>query len=127
MVAAGEEGVMAGEVDYFEIGTPDPDGARRFYGGLFGWSIGEPSEAAYSMIEGDRGGLWDSRGVGGGHWAVFYVRVDDVRAAITRAESLGATVAVPYVDNGAIEFAHLVDPQGNRFGVWRPKEQGPTV
>jgi predicted enzyme related to lactoylglutathione lyase len=31
---------------------------------------------------------------------------------------------VPYVDNGAIEFAHLVDPQGNRFGVWRPKQQG---
>jgi predicted enzyme related to lactoylglutathione lyase len=37
---------------------------------------------------------------------------------------LGATVAVPLVDNGAIEFAHLVDPQGNRFGVWKPKTQG---
>jgi predicted enzyme related to lactoylglutathione lyase len=30
-------------------------------------------------------------------------------------------VAVPLTDNGAIEFAHLVDPIGNRFGIWRPK------
>jgi len=28
---------------------------------------------------------------------------------------------VPFVDNGSIEFAHLLDPQGNRFGVWHPK------
>jgi predicted enzyme related to lactoylglutathione lyase len=31
-------------------------------------------------------------------------------------------VAIPFTDNGVIEFAHLVDPLGNRFGVWRPKE-----
>jgi uncharacterized protein len=41
--------------------------------------------------------------------------------AIDRAVGLGASVAVPFVDNGAIEFAHLTDPSGNRFGVWRPK------
>jgi predicted enzyme related to lactoylglutathione lyase len=118
---------MAGQIDYFEVGSPDPDASRRFYGGLFGWRIGEPGPAAYSMIEGDQGdqgGLWDSRGLGGGRWAIFYVHVDDVRAAIAQAEALGATVAVPYVDNGRIEFAHLVDPQGNRFGVWRPKSDG---
>jgi uncharacterized protein len=28
---------------------------------------------------------------------------------------------VPLTDNGPLEFAHLQDPQGNRFGVWRPK------
>jgi len=55
-------------------------------------------------------------------WAIFYVQVDDVKAAIAQAESLGASVAVPFVDNGTIEFAHLLDPQGSRFGVWRPKQ-----
>ncbi|HSN35037.1 MAG TPA: hypothetical protein VLT34_01690 [Arthrobacter sp.] len=39
--------------------------------------------------------------------AIFYVQVDDVKAAIARAESLGASVAVPFADNGAIEFADL--------------------
>jgi hypothetical protein len=30
-------------------------------------------------------------------------------------------VQVPLVDNGAIEFAYLADPLGNRFGVWQRK------
>ena len=59
--------------------------------------------------------------MGGENWAIFYVHVDDVQATIDRAEELGARVAMPFVDNSAIEFAHLIDPQGNRFGIWRPK------
>lgn len=114
---------MTATVNYFEIGSPDPDVARAFYGSLFGWSVGEASPVGYRMVEGDRGGLWDTSGMGGGSWAIFYVQVDDVQAAVTQAEALGATVAVAIVDNGAIEFAHLVDPQGNRFGVWKPKAQ----
>ena len=112
---------MGSQVNYFEIGTPDAAATKRFYGELFDWSFGEPSPVGYSMVDTDAGGVWESTGVGGGSWAVFYVQVDDVQSAITQAEALGATVAVPFVDNGRIEFAHLVDPQGNRFGVWRPK------
>jgi uncharacterized protein len=113
---------VANDVNYFEIGCPDPGAAKAFYGGLFGWTIGEPSmPARYSMVNEGRGGLWDTSEMGGGTWAIFYVQVDDVQMAIDRAVGLGASVAVPFVDNGAIEFAHLTDPSGNRFGVWRPK------
>jgi hypothetical protein len=73
------------------------------------------------MVDGSSGGLWDTSGMGGDNWAIFYVHVDDVRATISRAEQLGASVAIPLTDNGAIEFAHLVDPLGNRFGIWHPK------
>ena len=111
---------MTNEIDYFEIGTPAPEASRAFYSGLFGWQIGAPSEAHYSMIEGGAGGMWDTTSMGGGSWAVFYVHVDDVAAAVARAEELGATVALPLVDNGDIQFAHLIDPTGNRFAVWRP-------
>lgn len=111
-------------IDYFEIGTPEPGRARDFYGGLFGWQIGPPSEPAqYAMVDEGNGGLWDTTAIGAESWAIFYVRVADVRAAIARAEELGATQAVPFTDNGQIEFAHLVDPLGNRFGVWRPKDE----
>lgn len=114
---------MSNEVDYFEVGSPHPDAARAFYGGLFGWRIGPPSSPAqYAAVEDGKGGLWDSSGIGGGAWAVFYVRVDDVAKAVADAERLGGGVAIPLVDNGAIEFAHLIDLDGNRFGVWKPKD-----
>ena len=77
------------------------------------------------MVNGSAGGLWDTTGVGGGSWAIFYVQVDDVAATITRAQDAGATQLLPAVDTGAIEFAHLADPQGNRFGIWRPKTPEP--
>jgi len=73
------------------------------------------------MIDGDKGGMWDTTSVGGGSWAIFYVQVDDVKTAIDKATGLGATVVVPFTDSGPLEFAHLQDPQGNRFGVWHPK------
>jgi predicted enzyme related to lactoylglutathione lyase len=115
---------MANQVDYFEIGSSDPASSRAFYGGLFEWSIGEPSlPAQYSAVEQDKGGLWDTTGMGAENWAIFYVHVENVQTTIDRAQELGATVVIPLVDNGAIEFAHLIDPQGNRFGIWRPKDE----
>ncbi|MCW2525541.1 MAG: glyoxalase/Bleomycin resistance protein/dioxygenase [Pseudonocardiales bacterium] len=114
---------MANEINYFEIGSPDPSVSTAFYGGLFGWKIEAPTgPSPYSMVDGGNGGLWDTSTIGGTNWAIFYVQVEDVHAAIASAQALGATVAVPFVDNGGIEFAHLFDPLGNRFGIWRPKE-----
>ena len=121
-IASATEVGVANNIDYFEIGSPDPEAAKAFYGTLFGWEIGAPSSPAqYSMVDEGRGGLWDTSAIGGGNWAIFYVHVDDVQVAIDQAQALGATVAVPLTDNGAIEFAHLIDPLGNRLGIWRPK------
>ncbi|MCZ2404048.1 VOC family protein [Paenarthrobacter sp. Z7-10] len=114
---------MATHVDYFEVGSPDPEVSKAFYGQLFDWEVGPPSPGAYSTVNGTAGGLWDTSAVGGGNWAIFYVHVDDVAEAVRKAESLGATVALPLTTNPAIEFAHLIDPHGNRFGVWRPRDQ----
>ena len=113
---------MTGKIDYFEIGSPDPAASRAFYGGLFDWEIDErpQGDQPYLMVDEGNGGLWDTSDMGGAHWAIFYVHVDDVARAVERAVALGATVAVPLVDNGQIQFAHLVDPWGNRFGIWRP-------
>ena len=114
---------MTNVVNYFEIGTPDAAASTAFYGSLFGWQFGEPSvPGSYSMIDKDRGGLWDTSETGAQSWATFYVQVDDVASSLERAQELGATVLVPLVDNGRIEFAHLADPLGNRFGIWRPKD-----
>jgi predicted enzyme related to lactoylglutathione lyase len=114
---------MANNMNYFEIGTPDPEASKAFYGALFDWRFGEPSmPARYTMIDENRGGLWGTSHMGAENWAILYVEVDDVHAAVDRAQQLGATVAVPVIDNGMIEFAHLADPLGNRFGIWQRKD-----
>jgi predicted enzyme related to lactoylglutathione lyase len=113
---------VTNQIDYFEIGSPDPDTSRAFYGTLFGWEIEDPTgPAPYHMVDQARGGLWDTSDAGGANWAIFYVHVEDVQAALDEALRLGATIAVPFTDNGQIEFAHVLDPHGNRFGIWRPK------
>ncbi len=109
---------MSNVVNYFEVGTPDAGATRAFYGGLFGWQIADSGD--YRAIDTDKGGVWDTSSMGGEQWAIFYVQVDDVEATIEKATELGAKVLVPFTD-GPIQFAHLQDPQGNRFGVWRPK------
>ena len=114
---------MTNDMNYFEIGTPDPEGSKAFYGALFAWDFGEPSmPARYSAVNENRGGLWDTSQMGAENWAIFYVQVQDVHASVDRAQQLGATVVVPLIDNGMIEFAHLADPMGNRFGIWRRKD-----
>ena len=112
---------MANNVDYFEIGSPDPEASIAFYSELFEWQVGTPSPVGYRMVNETEGGVWDTSAVGGGSWGIFYVHVDDVEAAVEKAKQLGADVAIPVTSNPNIDFAHLVDPQGNRFGVWRPK------
>lgn len=110
---------MSDRVNYFEIGTTDPETARTFYGGLFGWAFGAPDD--YSMVNGMEGGLWDTTNVSGESWAIFYVDVEDIHATVEAAVAAGATVVLPVVDNGPLLFAHLSDPAGNRFGVWQRK------
>lgn len=108
-------------VNYFEVGTPDPEAAKAFYGEVFGWEFGPAGPAGYAMVNGNAGGLWDTSGIGAGTWAVFYVEVADVQASVEAAIAHGAQSVLPVVDNGAIIFAHLSDPAGNRFGVWQRK------
>lgn len=112
---------MTDLVNYFEVGTPDPEAARAFYGGVFGWEFSAPGPAGYGFVNGNAGGLWDTTEADGGHWAVFYVEVADIHATLDAAKSAGAGVVLPLVDNGTILFAHLSDPAGNRFGVWQRK------
>ena len=120
---------MANPVVHFEVVGKDATTLTKFYGGAFGWQLEDVMEGSYYMAntggEGDiPGGIGASPDGGSGH-VMFYVQVDDVAATITRAQDAGATLLLPAVDTGAIEFAHLADPQGNRFGIWRPKTPEP--
>jgi len=121
-------GVSSGSnpaVDWFEILGPDGKALRQFYRDLFGWKISEDSGDGF-----DYGQLEEpSKGIAGGigtsptgtPMTTVYANVDDLDKYIERAETLGGKKVVGPMDVDKISFAQIADPQGNVFGLWRPR------
>ena len=112
-------------IGWFEIGTPDPEGARRFYGEAFGWTF-DP-QGPYAVIttgEGHplQGGIQDTReGLRQGTYALPCVLVADTAATVERVVELGGSVVVPVTETPfGLTFAHVADPDGNTIGVFTP-------
>jgi predicted enzyme related to lactoylglutathione lyase len=106
---------MAGEPTYIELGVPDRDTAKAFYGGLFGWELTGPGQA-------DTAGL--SIGFHGGdpaaQFEVFFA-VDDLDASLNRVRELGGHAHGEIHESpGFGRWAECVDDQGVRFGLKQP-------
>ena len=114
---------------WYELITPDPDTAGRFYGGVMGWTIDVSAvgENHYRMIVGSQGPIGgclpltaEMRAGGAQPGWFFYVGVEDVDATVKKARHLGAAVYIPPQDvPGVGRFAFLADPQGAPFYVMR--------
>jgi uncharacterized protein len=104
--------------------TRDLEGAKDFYGKVFGWTAEHNEEAPPNIlmwqVEGQR---WPE-GMGGlmgitddlpaempAHWQVYFI-VENVDEAIAKAESNGAQLAFGPIDVPVARMATLVDPQG---------------
>jgi uncharacterized protein len=126
---------MAHPVVHFEVIGENPDRLRRYYGDLFGWTFDTPSPVAKEVSESDSYGFIElittddgtgiRGGVGGGEGyashAVFYVGVQDVEAALQRAERLGgARVMGPVTSPNGLVVGHFKDPEGTLIGVAGP-------
>jgi len=113
-------------VSWFEIGAPDVEAAKAFYGPLFDWSFAP--DGAYTLITapgaaGPSGGIF---GTGGDipPYAVFVVQVADVAATAGRAEELGGKVVVaPKTLDDGMAIAYLADPNGSLFALFSPKPE----
>jgi len=118
---------MGAAVAFFEVSSPEPDRARRFYGELFGWQVAAaPEMGGYGLVDTAAG----AAAIGGGIGPVadgvtagvrIYVRVDDLEAALQRVEDAGGKVVVQPFDHGPTRAAHVLDPAGNRIGVFTPR------
>jgi uncharacterized protein len=115
-------------VTWFEIGTPDPDAARAFYGEVFGWTFATDQDYVLVTTGGEAptGGIQDTTLpiIPPGqpdHYAVFVVQVPDVAAACKTAEAAGGEILLPtQTAPDGLTYAHLRDPAGSHFGVWCP-------
>jgi uncharacterized protein len=117
---------MPTAINFFEVSGPDAGDLRRFYRDTLGLPVEKPDETGYAMIP-PRDGM-----IGGGIWqastgwpeaettyAAAYVEVADVAATVAAAEAAGAKVVIGPREHGPTISAHLLDPAGNRIGVYQ--------
>ena len=113
---------MGQPVVHFEIGSRDKAKSRAFFETLFGWSCQEMGPA--TMIDTAAGsgiqGHMTELGHEPFHYTIFYVQVDDVAAALAKAESLGGKTLVPPVTIPSGTFAWFADLDANTIGLWKP-------
>jgi len=90
---------MGQPVVHFEVIGKDGEKLRRYYSDLFDWEIDADNPMKYGIVQREGNTNADGIGIGGGvagyeqmdGHVTFYVEVDDVEAALQKAESLGGT------------------------------------
>lgn len=114
---------MGNPVVYFEVLGRNHAALTSFYSDLFGWTANPVGEgSSYSLIDtGTEGSL--PGGVGeaadGAEHVTFYVEVDDLEAALEKAESLGGRRSLSPTDFPGGQFAQFTDPEGHTIGLWK--------
>jgi uncharacterized protein len=120
-----------GAVGWNELESRDPDGAKRFYGAVFGWEFEdhEMGEMTYTewQIDGTAvGGMADIRRRVPeeipAHWMAYFGSVD-TDEAVDKIKQLGGQAMFGPVDIPAGRFAMVADPWGAAFAVMQPSEQ----
>lgn len=116
----GEPGCMT----WLDLRSADPDTARDFYSGVFGFSHGPVPGApdgyeTFSLPGGNPlggiGGIVDEEGLHP-HWAVYF-SVTNASAAVDAAVAEGGLVLVEDFDTEFGQLAGLADPFGATFWV----------
>ena len=122
---------MGNPVMHFEIIGQDGERLRNYYSELFGWEINADNPMNYGIVEREGNLSPEGIGIGGGVGTgpegydghlTFYVGVDDVEAALAKAERLGGTrvMGPNQVPGGGIEIGMFNDPEGHMVGLVRP-------
>jgi predicted enzyme related to lactoylglutathione lyase len=97
---------------HFLCGPAKNRGIRRFARRTSATLIGTGS---------DIGGHITALGHEPHNYTIFYVKVDDVKACLERASSLGGKTLVPPVAIPTGTFAWFADPEGNTIGLFQDK------
>jgi predicted enzyme related to lactoylglutathione lyase len=133
-----------GSLNFNGLNTRDADGARSFYGSVFGWQTVDLDFAEMwtlsgygDYLEGYHPGIRQQMAEAGApegfvdvvatlnpipddqpdtppHWSVTFA-VEDADAAAAKASELGGRVIVPPFDAPWVRMAVIADPQGGTF------------
>ncbi|MCK6590132.1 MAG: VOC family protein [Polyangiaceae bacterium] len=126
---------IPGTVAWYDLMTPNLEGARKFYEGLFGWTyeVGPAETGFYTMCRiGDR----NAAGMGQqpenapfpSAWNCYF-QSESADADVARVKENGGQVMMGPMDvmeEGRLAFC--MDPTGAAFGLWQSKRhQGAGV
>ena len=120
-----------GDFIWYELMTPDPEGAKTFYDAVVGWNVGEAVAEynGYRMIGrsdgGSAGGMLPITDEMAQHGArpiwLGYINVADVDAKIASIEAAGGRLLMGATDIPNVgRIAMVADPQGAPFYVMKP-------
>ncbi|MFN2543752.1 MAG: VOC family protein [Actinomycetota bacterium] len=109
---------MGRKVVHFEI-HGKTDLLNDFYKDLFDWHIDTNNPMNYGMVDthGGEGGINGGIAPDDDPWVTIYVDVDDLQAALDKAEQLGGKTVMPPAEVGPVSLALFTDPAGNRVGL----------
>jgi predicted enzyme related to lactoylglutathione lyase len=122
-----------GSFCWFELATSDQAAAKKFYGGLFGWTANDSPMGPGSFYT-----IFQLRGRNVGaaytlmpdqarqgvppHWGT-YVAVANAEEAVAKAKTLGGTVLAGPMDVAEHgRMAVLSDPTGAAISLWQAKQ-----
>jgi predicted enzyme related to lactoylglutathione lyase len=115
-----------GVPSWVDMGSPELDKAKSFYGALFGWDCpaGPPEAGGYSVctLRGKTvAGLGPQMNPAAPPNWCTYVNVDSVDDTVAKVEANGGTVFMPPMDvMEAGRMSIFADPTGAVIGLWQP-------
>lgn len=117
-----------GEFVWNELATTNVQGAKDFYGKVFGWEFVDKNmgDMTYTMIKkGNKefGGIWAIPAAQQSqippHW-LAYILVENVEQSLEKARQNGAIVIKPVQKAGDMGiFAIIQDPVGAHIALWQ--------
>lgn len=105
---------------WIDLGTTDVQGAKSFYGDLFGWDFEDVPGYTMCRLDGKVvTGIHEHAESEGTGWS-SYISADDVSATTAAARELGAEVTVEPSDvTGAARMAVIREPSGAEVSLWQ--------
>src|SRR6266566_503954 len=119
-------GYPQGTPSWADLATSDPEGARQFYGGLFGWDFDvnpDPQFGGYAqaLLRGKTvAGVGAQQDPAAPAAWTTYLAADDVDKVAEAVPQQGGTLAMPPMSVGEEgRMAVATDPTGAFFGLWQ--------
>jgi predicted enzyme related to lactoylglutathione lyase len=102
---------------WHDLMAADVEGAKRFYGELFGWTFKSDKDDYHHINAGSVGigGIMKNQTPAPPHW-IGYIAVDDVDKCVATIQKQGGKVLMPKMDMPEVgQFAYTADPHGAAF------------